>query len=146
MEGRKLDVGDLAISAKANKAGSDSYRVEHTAPSSDLPNATNLEESFPDIYSRNGLQYYGTGMAYDSKAINAIKSMRTNPNKPITVYRAVPNSVNDFESGDWITTTREYAIDHIGNDDGWHVISKSVKPNEINNDGNSIHEFGYNPK
>ena len=28
---------------------------------------------------------------------------------------------------------------------GWHILSKKVRAKDIATDGNSIHEFGYDP-
>ena len=98
-----------------------------------------------DIYSPNALRYYGTNSSYDGKAINIIKAMKGNPDKEITIYRAVPKSITEINNSDWITTTKEYAQDHMKGEKGWHVISKKVKAKDIASDGNSIHEFGYDP-
>jgi hypothetical protein len=72
--------------------------------------------------------------------------MRGNPDSEITIYRAVPQDVKEINPGDWVTTTKEYAVDHIGTDDGYTVISKKVKAGELANNGDSIHEFGFSPK
>ena len=125
----------------------ETYKMQHEAPMLDSnPSAVDLNNVFPDIYTGQGLNYYATGMDYDGKAINIIKSMNANPNKAITAYRAVPEGVTDFNAGDWITTTKEYARDHIGDDKGYHIITKKIKPSEMASDGNSIHEFGYDPR
>ena len=84
-------------------------------------------------------------MNYDKKAINIIQSMRGKPNKAVTIYRAVPDSVNEINPGDWVATTREYALDHLGDEKNWHILTKKVKAKDIATDGNSIHEWGYDP-
>jgi len=49
--------------------------------------------------------------------------------------------------GDWVTTVKQYAIDHgrasLGNK--YKVLSKTVKAKDLYTDGNSIHEWGYSP-
>lgn len=139
---------DEAVKQYREEAASqaDSYKVQHTAPMRDEnPNASDLNSVMPDIYGPNGKRYFGTGAAYDDKALSVIRKMQGKPNSSVVIYRAVPEGVTDINSGDWITTTKEYAMDHIGSDSGYTVISKKVKAKDLANDGNSIHEFGYDP-
>lgn len=126
----------------------DSYKMQHTAPMLEDGNSAgdDLSGVFgDDIYTSNAVNYFGHGVGYDRKAINIINQMKGNPEKVITIYRAVPKSVNDINKGDWVTTTREYAKDHMGGEKGWHILSKKVKAKDIATDGNSIHEWGYSP-
>jgi len=109
---------------------------------------------FPnDIYSDKALQYYKTGDANDTEAINIINSMKGNPDMDVTIYRAVPNESNitDINNGDWVTTVKSYADDHAatgygnrGNEPG-KVLSKTVKAKDIFTNGDSIMEWGYSP-
>ena len=54
--------------------------------------------------------------------------------------------VKEINASDWVTTTKEYARDHMKGEKGWHILSKKVKAKDIATDGNSIHEFGYDPQ
>lgn len=123
------------------------YRMQHKAPtrSGGNPVAADLSSVFDDIYGPNALKYNSHGAPYDKKAVSIIQSLRGNPNKEVEVFRAVPKGVNNINDGDWVTTTKEYARDHIGDSKDYHIISKKVKASEIASDGNSIHEFGYEP-
>jgi hypothetical protein len=123
------------------------YKMQHTAPMrEDNPAGDNLTNAYgEDIYTGNALRYYGTGADYDQKAISVIQGMKGKPNKQVTIYRAVPKDVTEINASDWVTTTREYAKDHMAGEKGWHILSKKVKAKDIANDGNSIHEFGYDP-
>ena len=49
---------------------------------------------------------------------------------------------------DWVTLTKRYAEDHgeLAIPNGFTVISKTVMAKDLFTDGNSIHEFGYDPK
>jgi len=128
-----------------SRSDPETYRMQHTAPTLDgNPSARDLNSVMPDVYGPRGLDYYGTGAAYDSKAIAVIRSMHEKPDNPITIYRAAPEG-SSINPGDWVTTTREYALQHIGGDKGYKVIKKKVMPSELAHDGNSIHEFGYAP-
>ena len=54
-----------------------------------------------------------------------------NPTEKITVYRGVPNDVNEIKSGDFVTTNKQLATDYAGTG---KVISMEVNANEILDD------------
>lgn len=64
-------------------------------------------------------------------------------NEPVTAATKI-----GINSGDWISISKQYAIDHgrsnLGNK--FKVITKTVKAKDLYTDGNSIHEWGYSPK
>ncbi len=123
----------------------ESYKMQHTAPMrEENGDASNVEQIFPGMYSGHSSDYL-TGVAYDQKAINIIQGMKGKPEKSVTIYRSVPKDVKSINASDWVTTTREYAKDHMEGEEGWHILSKKVKAKDIATDGNSIHEFGYDP-
>lgn len=49
---------------------------------------------------------------------------------------------------DWVTITRRYAEDHgeLAIPNGYTIITKTVLAKDLFTDGNSIHEWGYDPK
>lgn len=52
-----------------------------------------------------------------------------------------------INSGDWVTINRQYAVEHgqstlLGT---YKILSKTVPAKTLYTDGNSIHEWGYNP-
>lgn len=146
IEARKQAAREQA--QKAQKE-SESYKMQHTAPMLEDGNSSgaDLTDVFgEDIYSTKAVDYFGHGVPYDRKAVNIIRQMRGNPEKEITIYRAVPKEVKDINAGDWVTTTREYAKDHMAGEKDWHILTKKVKAKEIATDGNSIHEWGYSPQ
>jgi hypothetical protein len=57
----------------------------------------------------------------------------------------VPNELN---AGDWVTTSRAYAQQHGRSTLGgnYKIIKKEVRAKDIYTDGNSIHEWGYDPE
>jgi hypothetical protein len=144
-EKRRADFDAERIRQQAQDA--DSYKMQHTAPTrEDNPSGDDLTDTFgSDIYTGNALQYFGTGSSYDNKAIRVIQGMKGKPEKAVTIYRAVPKSVKSINPSDWVTTTKEYAQDHMEGEEGWHILSKKIKAKDIATDGNSIHEFGYDP-
>lgn len=50
--------------------------------------------------------------------------------------------------GDWVSINRQYAVDHgqAHVDGNYKILSKTVKAKELFTDGNSIHEWGYDPR
>jgi len=50
--------------------------------------------------------------------------------------------------GDWVTINRKYAIQHGQStlNNNYKILKKTVRADEIFTDGNSIHEWGYDPK
>jgi hypothetical protein len=132
------------------------YRGAHTAPyrTDDATTAPGYElnRTFPDdVYSPNGYRFYGHGgdaENMDKETMAIMQQAKGNPDYPITVYRAVPKEFadEDIYGGDWITPNINYAKEHGRRfDDGYHIIEKTVPAKHIWNDGNSIHEFGYDP-
>src|SRR5690606_40088346 len=67
------------------------------------------------------------------------------PDAMVWIYRAVPEDVSTFNPGDWVTTSKAYARDHMAGEDGWHVMARRVKARELYTDGNSINEWAYWP-
>ena len=135
----------------AEAARQEGYKMQHTAPMrEDNSVGYDLTSSFgDDIYTGNAVRYFGGGtkdsLVMDTKAVNIIQGMKGKPEKAVTIYRAVPKWVKEINPSDWVTTTKEYAQGHMEGEEGWHILSKKVKAKDIATDGNSIHEFGYDP-
>lgn len=135
-------------------AGDTDYRVAHTAPVREGMNTIDdLSDAYPDDIYNSAVagRFYGHGgesKEMDNKTARIIAGFRGKPEKEITIYRAVPKGVKDINKGDWITINKDYATSHGDSwvDDGnYDVISRKVKAKDIATDGNSIHEFGYDP-
>ena len=132
------------------KIKEEDYKGEHTAPSKDQGYSPmdNLYDTYgDDIYTSNAARYYGDGYPFDNLAIAIMQSARNKPNKLIKIYRAVPKEVNTINNGDWVTITPNYAKGHGQSvlNNKFKIISKTVPASTLYTDGNSIHEFGYNP-
>ncbi len=128
------------------------YRGIHQAPSKEngapLHDLTGI---YPDdIYSSKAAQYYGhygQNHPLDVESIRKIQIMRGKPNQGVQIYRAVPAGIKDIHPGDWVTINKNYAKEH---GEGWlegkyKIISKVTSAKNLYTDGNSIHEFGYDP-
>lgn len=65
------------------------------APGHDLTGGGTI---YPDdIYSARGAEYYGTREPADAETFAKIYSMRNRPNRPVTVYRAIPYDLTPSE-------------------------------------------------
>jgi hypothetical protein len=130
------------------------YRGSHQAPNREfgatLDDLTGGGEMYPaDVYSPKGYQYYGTGNSYDKKAFDIANKFKGKPDAMVEIYRAVPKGVSDeINVGDWVTLTKEYALDHgegpLKGD--FKIIKKKVKASDIYTNADSIHEWGYDPQ
>ena len=141
----------------AGQSPVDEYAMSHRPPMSNsgapLHDVTGGGDYYPDdVYSGNAVQYYGTGNdAMDHQTISFVQQMRGKPNATVTIYRAVPHTATKEEQinpGDWVTVNRAYAKDHGERSlrGGYKIIAKEVKAKDIFTNGDSIHEWGYDPK
>ena len=128
------------------------YRGAHKAPTNDGYHAPGHELNrgmYPeDVYGPNGHHYYGTGRnKMDREVLKILGEARNNPDHPITVYRAVPGEFKDqaINASDWVTPSLDYAHEHGLRWDNHHIIEKTVPAKHIWTEGNSLHEFGYDP-
>lgn len=88
--------------------------------------------SYIDNWS-NKSEYYD----YVSNEIEKLKQLPDNTQEKLTI-----------NPGDWITITKQYAIEHgKGNlNNKYKILSKTVYARDLYSDGNSIHEYGYDPQ
>jgi ribosomal protein S18 acetylase RimI-like enzyme len=91
---------DGTLRGRGDNADMD-YRGQHQAPGrGDGAPAHDLTGNsvYPDdIYSINGLRYYGTGSDLDAEAYSTLASLRGRPNRSVTIYRAVPHQESEAE-------------------------------------------------
>lgn len=141
--------------AQGGDADPDSYLGRHRPPrrgnGAPLHDLTGDGQVYPDdVYGPNAVRYYGHGdQGIDRKTIQLAQSMQGKPDAIVTVYRAIQRNVAKAEinAGDWVTINRDYAKQHgesaLGGD--YQIISKKVKASDIFTNGDSIHEWGYDP-
>ena len=148
---------DWGIFGKAlKKTASDraDYGIPHSPsygpPIHNLTEPENEEHDWSapdDIYEHP--QYYAdrNGQA-DKESIAAIKAARGNdPERKVTIYRAAPRGVKEFNHGDWVTPSPTYASGHsvhaTDKTKDWPVYKASVPAKHVRWAGDSINEFGY---
>lgn len=128
------------------------YRMAHRAPDGtyDEGSIDKMDTVYPkDIYSANGARYYGQDDFESRKTIQLFRSLRGKPEAELTIYRAVPKGVSEvINPGDWVTPSKQYAELHANyfDETGAVILEKKVKAKEVYSEGNSIFEFGWNPK
>jgi ADP-ribose pyrophosphatase YjhB (NUDIX family)/GNAT superfamily N-acetyltransferase len=90
--------------------------------------------AWPGFENRDKSDYYDF-------ASNMIDSLKQRPE-----IEAPKMNIN---RGDWVSLTREYAKDHgegVHGKGNFLILSKVVPASHVWSDGNSIHEWGYDPK
>lgn len=131
------------------------YKGQHAAPMKDSGQPIhNLSGIYPDdFYSFEAPRLYGHGMdeARDARIIRQLQTFKDRPDRPVTIYRAVPKDVPKgakINQGDWVTTDRQYAIEHgMGALNGnYKIIKQSAKARDLFTNGDSIYELGYDPQ
>ena len=155
---RQRDVQLSQMSASEQLELDVSYRMDHQPRGPQdgggrLDDITSGGELFPDdVYSADGLRLYGNpNNAFDRQSYAAIMAARGNPDAEITIYRAVPQDVDQINPGDWVTLSPEYASVHAASGYGpdgqqaGKVISQRVRVKDVYSDGNDLNEFGFFP-
>lgn len=120
------------------------YQLSHTAPVDDgySKPISQLPQMFgPDVYDHP--HFYGTA---DAETMAQLHKVKEDPEAELTIYRAVPPEHREINTGDWITLSHEYAMEHsydlTSGGDGV-IISATVPAASIFTDGNDLAEFGY---
>jgi hypothetical protein len=142
--------GGAVAGAGQPVAETDNYRMRHQAPrrADEFGSpATDIgSEMMPGFYEKP--QLYSTGFPEaDKESVAALMSIKGKPNAPVTIYRAVPDGVNNINAGDWVTLSPTYAKQHKQSNilNGGKVLSKTIPAKDLWFDGDSINEFGYDP-
>lgn len=135
-------IGMTVYHGSPAKTGLLDYRIEHR-PMTVEGGASRLHDAGTvfgeDVYGKNALQYFGSGLSGEKTSLDILKKVRGNPDAEITIYRGVPEGVNAINKGDWVTLDPKMAEEY-GN-----VISKKVKARDITTWPDSLVEFGYYP-
>ena len=132
------------------KAADDfSYRGSHIAPDAEygapLHDLTGIIPE--DVYGPQGINYYGIGNPkIDKEAFDVLRKARGNPDMEVPIYRAVPEGVKDINTGDWVTTSREYAKMHGESalDGKYDILEGTAPAKKLQTEGYP-YEFGLLP-
>lgn len=133
----------------------DDYRMTHKAPDrSDTPMHKSHEMWGNDVHDKMKFKKFhgqGSSLSNDQSIHHIHTAVKNGSEHKVTAYRAVPKHVTSINKGDWVSPSLKYATDHghanlkgkHGTD--WHVVKKEVPAKHLHTDGNSVHEWGYNP-
>lgn len=138
-------------------AGED-YRGQHEAPGPDSGFPVHDMHSGGDNYELGSVpedwqthpHYYAHGEV-GSRETKAVQQMYNrangNPESPVDIYRALPHGNTQFNTGDWVTPSLEYARGHAKHAtdpaQDWPVIKSTVPAKHLWQNGDSYFEMGY---
>lgn len=105
-----------------NPAYRSAHQIDNTT-SRNLADLTSVDDIVGQVKSKYGLTNY------DQKDITNLKKIIGNPEVDVKIYRASP--VNEINSGDWVTTSKQYAND-IKRQNGGKVYEHTVKAKDLN--------------
>lgn len=121
----------------------------HPRGGAPLHDLTGGGDFYPDdVYGPHGKRIYAGFGPVNNADFDRAVSYRGQPDKPVTIYRAVPKHIDtDINPGDWVAISREYAKEHgegplRGN---YKILSKVVPAKHVRTDADSISEWGYFP-
>ena len=152
---------EAGLQQTASVDEADDYRIQHQAPGPH--NAPLHDPTRPAGEGGRGHEqinldnpdWGGMGEPHE-ESMAAVHRVKGNPEAPVTIYRAVPHGVSHIRTGDWVSTSSEYARtmaadggreDHDGEDNpdhDWPVLKATVPAKHVHTDGNDINEWGYN--
>lgn len=130
------------------------YRMQHRPASPEygapLYNLT-ADGFYPeDVYSPQGVQYFGTN--YDDQFIHQlVVAARNQPDYPVRIYRTIPSSADPvINAGDWVTPSRVYAQHMVdswqpGGEEGAQIVEMTVPAKNLYTNADSWDEWGYWP-
>ncbi len=111
------------------------YRGSHQAPSKgDGAPLHNMTETYPDdIYTlplMTAARYYGDSVPEDIEAMSIIQSAKGRPNKPIKIYRAVPDLNKDIDRqikkmAGWLAYLNKYGFSPWKDDEAIKINSEA---------------------
>lgn len=132
-----------------------SYQIDHKplAVSGGASTLDDLTGAFgEDIYGKNALQYFGSGMPEERTTLKILQSLRGKPDELVSIFRGVPDGVNSINPGDWVTLDKNVAqmyADPTAYGEAakgvGKVIEMKVPARTITSWPDSLLEFGYYP-
>ena len=127
------------------------YRLSHRAPEQDDEdtNARLDQVLHSEVYPRDVLQHPDWYGARYPEAFRQVRAAATagDPNRLVTIYRAVPIGVTRINTGDWVALSRSYANDksqRVAGDGSaaGNIITAQVLASSLYIEG-ILEEWGY---
>jgi 2'-5' RNA ligase/ADP-ribose pyrophosphatase YjhB (NUDIX family) len=128
---------------RPRETGAEDYRQPHRGPDADDGEALHElgSKGFfpPDVYDRP--HYYGG----DPAAWQKMRDAKGDPDRRVMMYRAMPAPHHKINPGDWVSLSKDYALEHAQEQRGDHyaVLKSRVRAGDLRNDGNDLHEWTY---
>ena len=134
------------------------YKGHHQAPDAEggspMHDVTKNGTYPKDFYDYVGFKYYSDqGGKHDSTVHSIVTSKKGLPGRLTSIYRAIPKHIKGKEAkinkGDWVTPHPAYAREHgesLHGKGNYRVVKSVVHARDLHTDGNSIHEWGYDPQ
>jgi 8-oxo-dGTP pyrophosphatase MutT (NUDIX family) len=126
-------------------AANGEYRIDHRPEKGDDGESGamhRMEDVWgADIYDHP--EYFSSNPR--SESVRAMRKAKVNPDEPTKIYRALPPQHHSINTGDWVTTSADYAklhADLVGKGK-FHIVHATVPARHLYTDGNDLHEFGY---
>lgn len=131
------------------------YQIDHK-PMTVEGGAARLHDLAPsfgdDIYGKNALRYFGSGEPAERTTLKLMQSLRGNPDAMVSIYRGVPDGVNNINPGDWVTLDKNIAKMYAdpkaygeGAKGAGKVLEIKVPAKHVTSWPDSLVEFGYYP-
>lgn len=136
------------ISARiGQQRGESDYKIQHQPPDREYGRPMHdPEEMAPDLLAHPEWYYTGDEVV-DGEAIRAIqRAVAEGPDKMTWIYRAAPKEAGRINPGNWVTTSKTYAKQHMEGETGWKIYARRVRAGDLFWEGNSIAEWGWAPK
>lgn len=143
----EVPINKEEIEAPERERGS--HKIVKSEDNTTLDDMTKGGNLVPDDFYDKPQFYTDVNNKASKESLTVIKKAKGNPESEVTIYRAVPNGVENIDEGDWVSLSPTYAKEH-----GMHptdesqdmpVISMKVKVKDIVWDGNDVNEFAYFP-
>jgi hypothetical protein len=127
--------------------GGEDYRGEHGSPDPESGAPMHSVESMMPDYYEHPDWYFVNDDGLDRAAAAAIHRVRGKPYAHVEVFRAVPKGVRKINPGDWVTTVRAYAKEHLDsalNGQG-RILKVVARAGSLFTAGDSHFEWGWWP-
>jgi hypothetical protein len=124
------------------------YGMSHR-PMTKESGAATLDDLVPsfgeDVYTRNALQYFGSGDPREAQVLRTLSRLRGNPDAEVTIYRGAPSDAESINAGDWVTLHPSVAQDYAEMFDGGRVLTHKVPASHVTAWPDALLEQGYYP-
>lgn len=97
-----------------------------------------------DVYTHP--QYY-TGTEHPQESWRQMRGARGQPDKTVTIYRAVPHGIGHINHGDWVSLSHRYTREHAKHPtdpaQDMPTIKAQVPARHVRFAGDDLNEWGY---